>query len=1135
VEVYGQPDGAVAPRKVFLTEVRDPYGNAATLTYDGQLRLVAITDAIGQVTTLSYEMLENPLRITKVTDPFDRSATFKYDEDEKLVAITDVIGMTSEFSYGSGDFIRSMTTPYGTTTFRGGTFPLAVERYLEATDPLGGTERIEWGDYANLLPSSDPAEDVPTGFAGKNNGLKTHVSVYWNKLAMSEAEGDPNKGVVTKWLMTDTYKITGYHRHSVKKPLENRVWYAYDGNWSSDQAGPLGRPSKIARVLDDGSSQIYRYEYNAVGKLLRRIDPLGRELLFVYGTETTADPDPSTGTGIDLLEVKAKNGTIYETLAEFTYNAQHSPLTATDALGNTYTYTYNQEGQLLTATTPETTEAPSGATTTLTYDEDGYLLTVTGPISGSTTTYTYDGFGRVDTITPPLQDTVTLDYDDLNRLTKVTFEDTTYQEIVYNRLDAERIRDRLGRWSQFHFDAVRRLVASTDPEGRTVGLEWCTCGVLEALVDANGNRTSWERDDQGRVTKEIRPNSAELVYVYEDTTSRLETVTDPKSIVTTFEYFLDNRLKKVSYSDTTPDVTYTYDYLGRPASAANGTDTLSWTYDSNGRLLSEESTKNSSTVSYQYDEVGNRRTLSLDNTPFSTYGYDSGLRLTNITRGTNVFTFSYDAASRRTSMDYPNGIVTTYEYDTESRLERIAAERDSTVITDFQYTYNAAGNRTEKETPDYTETYRYDRADQLVEVIRTGTGANRWNYAYDPAGNRTTEQIGDAPVKASYNNMNRLLSTSAGGALVFKGSLNEPAIVTVDGTPAIVDGSDNFQGVAESTSGTNTVAVAATDYSGNTRTNTYEVDVSGSGVSFDHDANGNLIEKDDGTDTWTYEWNARNELIEVLKNEQTVATFAYDPLGRRVEKDAGTTVEFTYDGMDILREQAGATTAHYIHGPWIDEPLAKEVSGVATSYHADGLGSILKLSDAAGSVTHEYRYSPFGRIEAGEGLGGYAFTGREWDSETSLYYYRARYYDPHAGRFLSEDWRREPNLYAYVVNAPTRWVDPLGLSETDASHEGSFWEAAGKWVDSMISYASGAATHLLEEIPAPLDSFWKGAGTRTTPGGAPIAEGGNAALKAGIGVLEFVGTYEEKVLEPRRDLCDTLPSAVCTYDEWCKD
>jgi YD repeat-containing protein len=519
VEVFSQTDGATtAPRKVFLTQSRDAAGNTLSFNYDGQLRLVSATDAIGRVTTVSYELAADPLKVTKVTDPYNRSALFEYDDSGRLVKITDVIGITSEFEYGvnqeyltaTSDFIRAMTTPYGTTTFRSGIGPYASvnnNRWVEATDPLGGTERVEHIlNGTNPLPASEDPSSVPTGFTG-NASLNTHVSIYYSKLAMSRSATDPpdpEDGKIVRFRSSSQFKVSGYQIHSIKRPLQNRVWYEHDGETTQNGVGPTGRAVRVGRVLDDGTSQVHRYEHNAVGKVTRYTDPLGRERVFVYGTGSTPDADSVNGTGLDLLEVRHKNGAAYETLAEFTYNSDRRVLTATDAMENTSTYTYNADGQLLTATTPPTTWAPSGATSILTYDEDGYLLTATGPVSGSTTTYTYDGFGRVDTISPPLQDSVAFDYDAMDRLTRVTHEDDTYEEIVYNRLDGERFRDRLGRWSQVRFDALRRPAAATDPEGRTISLQWCDCGVLDALVDANGNRTSWEYDLQGRVTKEIR-------------------------------------------------------------------------------------------------------------------------------------------------------------------------------------------------------------------------------------------------------------------------------------------------------------------------------------------------------------------------------------------------------------------------------------------------------------------------------------------------------------------------------------------------------------------------------------------------------------------------------------------------------
>ena len=98
----------------------------------------------------------------------------------------------------------------------------------------------------------------------------------------------------------------------------------------------------------------------------------------------------------------------------------------------------------------------------------------------------------------------------------------------------------------------------------------------------------------------------------------------------------------------------------------------------------------------------------------------------------------------------------------------------------------------------------------------------------------------------------------------------------------------------------------------------------------------------------------------------------------------------------------GTTSLKYVHGLGTDEPLAAEDGcGPLTYYHVDGLGSIRKRTNQAGAVVHEYRYDAWGNIEMGASEPGYAFTGREWDPESGLYYYRARYYDPRVGRFIS--------------------------------------------------------------------------------------------------------------------------------------
>jgi RHS repeat-associated protein len=102
-------------------------------------------------------------------------------------------------------------------------------------------------------------------------------------------------------------------------------------------------------------------------------------------------------------------------------------------------------------------------------------------------------------------------------------------------------------------------------------------------------------------------------------------------------------------------------------------------------------------------------------------------------------------------------------------------------------------------------------------------------------------------------------------------------------------------------------------------------------------------------------------------------------------------------------------------------------------YPKDGLGSVTELTNSTGSVIRTYRYNGFGDIYSQSGIfeQPFTFTGREYDSESGFYYYRARYYDPKAGRFISKDpigfGGGDVNLFRYVQNDPLNWIDAEGL------------------------------------------------------------------------------------------------------------
>jgi YD repeat-containing protein len=871
VEVFAQADGAMSfPRRIFLTQQIDPQGNALTLTYDGQLRLVAVTDAIGQVSTISYELASDPLKITKISDPFGRSASFEYNAASQLSKITDPIGISSAFEYGTVDFVRALTTPYGTTTFTTGIGPNpTTDLYVQATDPLGGTERAEY-NYGNAaIPASETL--VPPGFAQNNVSLNAFNTFYWDKLAMARYPGDYTKARIMRWLFSETYKVSG-PLSSEKLPLESRVWYGQAGDTMVHGVGTDSRPVKIARVLDDGSAQIYRYEYNSKGLKTRESDPMGRETVYEYDTND-----------IDLLRVKQKNGTNYELVQSFTYNAQHQPLTMTDAAGQTTTYTYNTQGQVLTVTTPARAGITENRTTTYSYNSTtGQLQSITGPATGATTSYAYDSYGRIRTVTDADSYIVTTDYDVLDRPTRITYPDGMYEEIVYNRLNPERRRDRLGRWSETFYDAMRRVVATRDPLGRPVNQQWCACGSLDKVVDGNGNATSWERDVQGRMTKETRADGSFWEYSYEATSSRLKKIKDAKGQETQYAYFRDDKLQQMSYPTAqiaTPNVSFTYDAAyARIATMTDGTGTTTYGYFpvsgaplGAGQLASIDGPFSNDTVGYTYDELGRVATRTLNGVG-TTYAYDALGRLTILGDPLGSFTRAYvGTTSRLASLTYPNGQQSTYAYHPNSgdkRLQEIhhRVSAGGTTLSRFSYTYDAIGN-IKTWTQQYgaaTNTYDlgYDLADQLASAVYRDTATppvtlKRYAYGYDNAANRTAEQIDDAPTLSVYDNRNRLTSQQPGGALLFAGTLSEPAAVTIAGKPAAVSADNRFRGTAQVGSGTSTVTVTATDPSGNVATKNYQVSTSGATASFTYDANGSLTAQG----TKAYEWDGANRLV----------------------------------------------------------------------------------------------------------------------------------------------------------------------------------------------------------------------------------------------------------------------------------
>jgi RHS repeat-associated protein len=676
----------------------------------------------------------------------------------------------------------------------------------------------------------------------------------------------------------------------------------------------------------------------------------------------------------------------------FTYDAQGNATSIIDPAGRTTALTFNSQFNQATSVVD-----PRGKTTSLGYDAHGNLTQVQDA-GGQLTQMSYDAGGHVTSSQDPLGKVTSFNYDD-GDLTSVT--------------------DPLNRTTNMVRDAYSRVTQNTDPKGKATHFEYDAAGNLTKVVDAIGGQTrytygagrdgkllasvtdaknhvtSFTYDPQGRMTSVTNALNQTKTFTY-DKKGNLTSTHDAKGQTITYAYDGLDRL----VTKTTPEgaMTYEYDPVGNLTKVIhyNGS-VIETSYDVSNRVTQTKQTipglAQTFIIGYGYDNNGNRTSMTTPWGSFS-YVYDDLNRLTRITNPQGqIFDFAYDALGRRKELAYPNGVTAFYNYDAAGQLLELSHRRlaDSTTVAFAAYVYDAAGNRTQMTDPAGAHAYGYDNLHRLTSATHpAGSSVTIENetFAYDGVGNRTSDAAATGYV---YDAANRLQENSL-----------------------------------------------------------YE---------FTHDANGNLTSATGklSNQTTTYSYDSENKLTSVELPSGVTVSFKYDGQGRRIEKSSGTLVSqitrYIYDNEDILStfDGAGNQVVLITHGPGIDEPLfIRRTNLPSLVVHADALGSIRAYtsSTTATSVIERIEYDAFGTPAfmsggtlANESLTGtgYAFTGREWDSEIGLHFYRERYLSK-SGGFLSEDPAYSPidgaergssSNFQYSYNNPLKFTDPSGLRVGD--------------------------------------------------------------------------------------------------------
>jgi len=1009
------------------TFARDQYGN-----------VTSITDPTSGTTTISRNALGYPTSVTsptgKVTDYFydlnDRvtetrrdhgNADISNSEQRILTSYTlldEVSAITMQYgsSYGSNriwafardreDRVTSVTLPRGnskTTTFdmRG----LEVTKTVASGTAYASSSVREYDQNHRLTKMQD----------GKGNATTLAYDGFDRTTKMT----DPGSHYATTTFDKNSNAVTRQRYNSGNtKLIESRA--SYDGDNRVTSTAQWAKKADLSTDIESGTVT-FTMSYDKSGRLTQTTDSCGCG----GGASTTT----------------------------YTFDGAGRRSKVTDALGNSVTSQLDPSGRV-TKTTAD--EVEGGTTKTYVvehaYDVDGHLTSTSerggGSATALTTTYDVDGFGRVRTATDPNGNVVANLYDDFGRVTKVrrrltgggspTYLDTVMvYDLNDNLVTRTNVRGSGDTSCRYEYDQADRLTLSYDEAGSdTVSLTYDQAHNVSTRTDRNGSSATYTYDSRNLLltksyslaTNVVGPTLVKFLY---DGVGRLTSAYNQDSLVTRTWNTLGKLESETTWITPTDDsgsgttyrkVEYTYggDGLLSLVKYPDGLTGVKRTYDSLNRVSKLERTDDITAgsptyvVAADWDFAGPRRmtklTLGSDRSR-ETLAYDAYGRATQLTWD------RLKDGTRTTTVDLKRG------YDAGGR---VTFERRDYI--------NASTGATLGGVLDYGDRYYYDGANRLTKTL--------YGVGYATSSHSAVESATESTTDFAYRRQFTLDEVGNRKTLQY----DTPSQSGVRREDHVFDTQNQL--------GTRTVY----DWNGSTLTQTSQ-------ETNTFDTNGNQKTSP------TVKVDMENRIYEATDGSGHVWRYRYDPFGRRIERKDTNGSFWThtyYDGEQPIEEfvvQAGSSPLSEsrvkfvrVYGPYLMDQILwarADIFNAGPSYYYEGyyqgdfLGTVqCVVSNLTNTITIEggvletYRYTDYGQVQFCDGTGTYyspnmsqgeqdfTYTGREWNQEIGLYYYRARWYRPETGGFLE----RDPILdasgvygYGYVDGMPTDQIDPAGF------------------------------------------------------------------------------------------------------------
>ncbi|HBB89106.1 MAG TPA: hypothetical protein DC047_15985 [Blastocatellia bacterium] len=1023
-------------------------GGSSTLTMiDGSVhqfsangKLISLTDRVGNQTTVTYD---GAGKLASVTDPFGRVLSFTTNSNGQVLSLSDTMGTVATYTYDGSNRLLSVTYADNSA------FHFSYDgnnRLTTVTDALGNIVESHTYDGQGRALTSERQGGVEHYALNYVNGTETDVTDALGHVTKYNFDKSAGRNVVTRveglcscgGSQVQTWTYDGQLNVTAKTDALNHVTnYTYDtaGNrlTETDATGTVTQTfNSFAQVLTRTNQMngVATNTYDAQGNLLTSKDALNNTSTFTYNSHgqplTVTDARGKITTFIydsNGRMTQHKDALNHETT--FAYDDRARPTSVTNALNEITNYEYDAAGRLKKTTFPDAhfvsltydlagrrtkiTDA-RGNETNYAYDGSNRLTAVTDALSHSMS-YAYNSMSNLTSTTDALSRVTNYNYDDFNRLIKTTYPAATtgatrlFDSLSYDAAgNVTSKTDTAGRVTSYSYDGINRLTGTTDAAAETTSFQYDALSRVTAVTDALAQEYQFAYDALGRQTEMTRAQVT-MIYEYDAVGNRIAR-TDYNGVQTNYTYDDLNRLTAIAYPDST-GATYAYDALSRLSVATNENGTVSFTYDNRGRISATTDVWGQ-TISYGYDAGGNRTAMTLNGDVYANYAYDANNRLIELTDSNALaVNYNYDATNKLSARGLPNGVNTSYTYDGLGRLTHLLDAKSSTTILDNQLSYNTASQITGIADAGGTHEYGYDDVDRLLSAAYPG--AEDESYEYDAVGNRTSSAVYGAH---AYEPFNRLVSAGR--------------------------------------------------------------------TSFSYDNNGNQIAGPYPLGSAEYVYDLENRLTEVTDSwrgalfqwHSLTVDYSYDALGRRIKRSKTQTngiyfsnpevTKYVYDGQDVVLDlNDEEMPVEYLNGPGIDNKL-RQANGQTNYYFtSDHLGSTRALTNDDGEVVEEIAYDSFGN-STGSALTRYTYTGREFDRDTHLYYYRARFYDPHIGRFISEDpirFHGGINWYDYGANDPINSIDPLGWAKF------FFWQAHGASKFGHVSLLLDDGTYI---------SYWPG-------------------------------------------------------------